>query len=135
MTPGAVAVALAATLAACGGAAASPVEGSWSFASAKLGGTDVPLDLFHGPLQLNGGRYVFQNDAGTYVVNATVTPGTIDIHGEHGPNAGKTLPAIFAVHGDTLTICYEMSGKERPMTFTSDSGTHLFLARYTRSAK
>ncbi len=110
-----------------------PVEGKWAIASARLGGSDLPAATFQGSLlELTAGRYTFQNDTGTFTVNPAVTPMTLDVHGMHGPNAGRTIPAIVGVKGDTMTICYDLSGAGRPTAFRSDSGTQLFLVRYIR---
>ena len=59
--------------------------------------------------------------------------GALDVVGVVGPNAGKTFPSIFALQGDTLTICYDMSGTARPTEFVSPPGTMILLARYVRS--
>ncbi|MGH7584186.1 MAG: TIGR03067 domain-containing protein [Gemmatimonadales bacterium] len=121
------------TVTACAGAKSASVEGDWTIATATLGGAALPLTAFSGPLQMTRGTYVFQNDTGTYLIDRQAVPSTIDVHGLRGPNAGKTIPAIFRMDGDTLTICYDLSGKAHPRAFRSDSGTLLFLVRYTRA--
>ena len=130
-------VALLATTLAC---AALPrgtpaIEGTWVVTRATLGGKEVPLAAFqNSALRLAGGQYAFRNDSGEYAVIADAVPSAIDVRGRVGPNAGKTIPAIFDLRGDTLTICYDLSGKARPKDFRSDAGTLLYLARYTRAA-
>ena len=111
------------------------IEGTWAIASASLGGKELPLAAFqNNPLRLAGGRYSFQNDSGEYSVIRDAVPTAIDVRGRQGPNAGRTIPAIFKVQGDTLTICYDLSGKARPKDFRSEAGTQLFLVRYTRTS-
>jgi len=123
-----------AAVAACAGANQPPsVDGDWTIASATLSGTAVPLMALQGHLQMSGGTYVFQNDTGSFKIDGRAVPWRIDVHGIHGPNAGKTIPAIFRMDGDTLTICYDLSGRVHPQAFRSDSGTQLFLVRYTRA--
>ena len=114
---------------------APAIEGTWAIASTTLGGQELPLAAFqNSPLRLAGGRYVFQNDSGEYSVIPDAVPTAIDVRGRQGPNAGKTIPAIFKLQGDTLTICYDLSCKARPKDFRSEAGTQLFLARYTRTS-
>ena len=109
------------------------IEGTWAIASASLGGRELPLAVFNNsPLLLAGGKYAFQNDTGEYSVSRASGPEAIDVRGLRGPNAGRTIPAIFKLHADTLTICYDLSLKARPKDFSSVAGTQLFLVRYTR---
>ena len=41
------------------------------------------------------------------------------ITGTEGPNHGRTFPAIYELKGDTLRICYDLSGAKRPTEFKS----------------
>ena len=114
---------------------APSVEGDWSLISATLAGRAMPPEAFRGPLRLSRGTYTFQNDTGEYVMRADARPAAMDVIGRRGPNAGRTLPAIYRLDGDTLTICYDLSGTARPTEFRSDAGSTLFLARYVRGAR
>ncbi len=107
------------------------VEGDWALTSATLGGKELPLASFGGLLRLHGGNYVFQNDSGSYVL-LEGKPRAMDVLGAQGPNAGKTIPAIYRLDGDAITICYDLSGKARPVEFKSAAGTLQFLAVYAR---
>jgi uncharacterized protein (TIGR03067 family) len=87
-------------------------------------------------LKLDNGRYeVFvgdKPDRGTYTVDSTTQPMGMTITGTEGPNNGKTFPAIFELKGDTLRICYDLSGAKRPTEFKSIAGTQLYLVTYNR---
>ena len=130
----------AAFLATAPGCKAAPggvasIEGTWGIARAELGGKQLPLAVFeNGTLRLTAGKYEFQKDIGDYSVTAGTHPTAIDVMGRQGPNAGKTIPAIFRLQADTLTICYDLSCKARPKDFKTEAGTQLFLVRYIRSA-
>jgi len=54
----------------------------------------------------------------------------MDITGTEGPNKGKTILAIYERDGDTLRVCYDLSGKSRPSEFKTTEGTRLFLVEY-----
>jgi uncharacterized protein (TIGR03067 family) len=56
----------------------------------------------------------------------------MDITGTEGPNKGKTMLAIYELEGDSMKVCYDMSGKERPTEFKTKPGTAQFLAKYKR---
>lgn len=57
------------------------------------------------------------------------------IVGTEGPNIGKTIPAIYEFNGDTLRICYDLSGQRRPAEFQSITGTRLYLVTHRRQNK
>ena len=70
--------------------------------------------------------------AGTYTIDADSKPKSMTITGTEGPNHGKTFPAIYELKGDTLRICYDLSGAKRPTEFKSVAGTKLYLVTYSR---
>ena len=87
-------------------------------------------------LKLDNGKYeVFvgdQPDRGTYTLDSTTQPRSMTIAATEGPNRGKTFPAIYELKGDTLRICYDLSGAKRPTEFKTVAGTKLYLVTYNR---
>lgn len=57
-------------------------------------------------------------------------PKALDIAGTEGPNKGRTILAIYEQGGDTLPVCYDLSGKGRPAGFRTKEGTRLLLVGY-----
>jgi uncharacterized protein (TIGR03067 family) len=57
------------------------------------------------------------------------------ITGTDGPNKGKTFPSIFELQGDVLRVCYDLSGKQRPLDFKTVLSTQLYLVTYHRVIK
>jgi uncharacterized protein (TIGR03067 family) len=116
---------------------AKAVQGNWKPAKAELAGqpmTDAVLKSIS--LKLDNGKYeVFVGgvpDRGTYTLDSTTKPKSMTITGTEGPNRGKTFPAIYELKGDTLRICYDLSGAKRPTEFKSIAGTRLYLVTYSR---
>ena len=116
---------------------AKAVQGSWTPAKADLGGqpmTEAVLTSIS--LKLDNGKYEVavggKSDKGTYTVDSTSKPKSMTITGNEGPNNGKTFPAIYELKGDTLRICYDLSGAKRPTEFKSIAGTKLYLVTYNR---
>ena len=116
---------------------AKAVQGSWTPVKAELGGqpmTDAVLKSIS--LKLENGKYdvsVGGNpDKGTYTLDSTSKPKSMTVTGTEGPNNGKTFPAIYELKGDTLRICYDLSGAKRPTEFKSIAGTKLYLVTYNR---
>jgi uncharacterized protein (TIGR03067 family) len=72
------------------------------------------------------------SDSGTLKLDSSKSPRTMDIVGTQGPNKGMTFPAIYELKDETLRICYDLSGKERPTEFKTAKDTQLFLVTYVR---
>ena len=71
-------------------------------------------------------------DKGTVKLNPAAKPKALDITGTDGPNKGKTILAIYERNGNTLRVCYDLGGKNRPTEFKTKEGTQLFLVTYKR---
>jgi hypothetical protein len=133
---------LAAVAALTGFAAESPgdakaVQGTWTPAKADLAGQPMPEAVLKSiTLKLDSGKYdvsVGGNpDKGNYTIDSTSKPKSMTITGTEGPNHGKTFPAIYELKGDTLRICYDLSGAKRPTEFKSVAGTKRDLVTYNR---
>ena len=113
------------------------VQGKWKPTKAELAGqpmADAVLKVIS--LKLENGKYeVFvgdEPDRGTYTVDSTTQPKSMTVTGTDGVNRGKTFPAIYELKGDTLRICYDLSGAKRPTEFKSTAGTKLYLVTYNR---
>jgi uncharacterized protein (TIGR03067 family) len=135
-----ISLALAGLLTAFAGCAtndATAVQGTWTPANAELAGQPIPdAALKSISLKLDKGKYevlVGQNpDKGTYTLDSTSQPKSMSVTGTEGPNQGKTFPAIYELNGDTLFICYDLSGQKRPTEFKSIAGTQIYLVTYRR---
>lgn len=109
------------------------LAGMWTPMSAEMGGADYPVKNFESStLRLTADYYDFAGDKGTYAVIATKHPATMDILGTEGPNAGRTIPAIFLLQADRLTICYQLGKGDRPVQFASPKGSQVLLVHYKR---
>jgi uncharacterized protein (TIGR03067 family) len=109
------------------------LAGKWTPVSAELASQDLPIASFGGAtLQLTDSTYEFAGDTGTYAVLSTKSPGKMDIHGRAGPNAGRTIPAIFELSDEQLTIGYQLGSGERPIEFTSPQGSQILIVQYRR---
>ena len=116
---------------------AQAVEGNWRPVTAELAGRPMPEAVLKTiSLKLGGDKYeVFVGehpDKGTYTLDGSTTPKGMTVTGTEGPNKGKTFPCIYELRGDTLRICYDLSGAKRPGEFKSIPGTKLYLVTYSR---
>ena len=114
--------------------AGAALAGQWAPVSAEMGGKDFPVANFGGAsLNMAEKTYEFAGDQGTYTVVSTAPPARMDIHGEHGPNAGKLIPALYAVDGDRLDVSYQLGPGVRPRDFTSPAGSQILVVHYKRT--
>lgn len=116
---------------------AEAILGSWKPVKAELAGKPMPDAAFQSiRLKLDQTNYEAiaggKPDRGTYVLDATTTPRSMTITGTEGPNLGKSIPAIYELKTDTLRICYNLAGENRPSDFSSIAGTQLLLVTYIR---
>jgi uncharacterized protein (TIGR03067 family) len=113
------------------------IEGNWRPVRAELGGQPVPETVLKTiRLRLEGGKYeasvAGEADRGTYTLSSSSNPRGMTVTGTDGPNKGKTFPSIYDLDGDTLRICYDLSGTKRPTKFETVAGTRLYLVTYAR---
>jgi uncharacterized protein (TIGR03067 family) len=113
------------------------LDGTWQLVEGEVGGRKFPPEVAKGiKLMISGNKYVVtaeNKDEGTVKYFSDASPKAIEITGTDGPNKGKTFPAIYELKGDTLTVCYDLSGKSRPTEFKSKPGTAHFLATYKKA--
>ena len=122
--------------AAWGDAKDDALDGIWLPATAELSGEKFPDEVRTTiKLEIKGDQYTVtagtaEHDRGTCKRNPSAKPKTLDIMGTEGPNKGKTILAIYERKGDTLRVCYDLSGKARPAEFKTTAGSPLFLVEY-----
>ena len=113
------------------------LEGTWLPSAAELGGKEFPDEVRKTiKLVVKDDKYTATVgkavDQGTVKRNPAAKPKEMDITGTAVPNKGKTILAIYERDGDTLRVCYDLSGKARPTEFKTREGTQLFLVTYQR---
>src|SRR5262245_2050797 len=101
------------------------LQGAWLPSTAELSGKMFPDEIRKTiKLVVKDDKYTVtvgkQVDQGTVKLNPAATPKELDITGVEGPNKGKTILAIYERDGDTLRICYDLSGKSRPKEFKTE---------------
>jgi uncharacterized protein (TIGR03067 family) len=116
------------------------LEGAWVPVAANVAGRELVVnDLRVKYLVLDAGGYSIVDrtnqivDSGEYLVDDAVSPQTMDIVGREGPNAGRTMLAIYQLDADRLTVCYDLDGKERPRDMQPREDKLLLSITYTRA--
>lgn len=109
------------------------LDGTWRPATAELAGKPMPDQIVKSiKLILKDDRYTAlvgeQKDEGTVKRDTGKSPRTMDITSTQG----RTMLAIYKLNSDTLTICYDISGKEYPKEFKTKPQSQLYLVEYKR---
>jgi uncharacterized protein (TIGR03067 family) len=114
------------------------LQGTWLPVKAELGGKPMPDAVLKKiTLTLTNHDYEVtitgeQSDHGTWTLDTSANPKGMSVTGTKGPNNGKTFPCTYELNGDTLRICYDLSGAKRPTEFKTTAGTKLYLVTYSR---
>jgi len=119
-------------------AEAKAIEGMWRPVTAELAGKPMSETVLKTiSLKLEDGKYEVlvgdHPDKGTYTLDLAAKPKGMTVTGTEGPNRGKIFPCIYELQGDTLRICYDLSGAKRPAEFKTAVGTRLYLVTYARN--
>jgi uncharacterized protein (TIGR03067 family) len=117
------------------------LNGTWKPQQAVLAGQPLPPAVLEAiTLTIDGTNYEVvvvtemgpSADRGTLTFDLAANPKGMTITGVEGPNAGRIIPAIYELDGDTLRICYDLSRQQRPAEFKSVPATRLYLVIYRR---
>jgi uncharacterized protein (TIGR03067 family) len=108
-------------------------QGTWTFESVEAGGKKLPADQFRGmTVTFEGDKYSVR--AGGNVVEAAAlkldpskTPKALDSTVTEGPNKGRVYLAVYEISGDTLKVCFDPEGKQRPTEFKGESGAQTLV--------
>lgn len=116
------------------------LEGAWVPVAATVAGRELVVnELRVKYLVLDSGGYSIVDrtnqivDSGEYLVDDAASPQTMDIVGREGPNAGRTMLAIYQLDADRLTVCYDLDGSERPRDMQPREDKLLLSITYTRA--
>jgi uncharacterized protein (TIGR03067 family) len=113
------------------------LEGTWQPVSGEQAGEKFPDELLKTiKLVITDGKYNVtvgkQADKGTITLDAGKKPKEMDLMGTEGPNKDKKILAIYEVTDDTLKVCYNLEGKERPKEFKTKEGGKDLVLTYKR---
>lgn len=123
-----------------GDAKKSKVEGTWIVKSVTINGKKSKEDLKNSKLVISGNKYTLniggkEEGHGTFKVDTSKKPHTIDIMAVSPKGKKATIIGIFKIEDNTMTVCAVPSGKERPDTFACPPGSQRQLVVYERQKK
>jgi uncharacterized protein (TIGR03067 family) len=116
------------------------LQGTWTATKAERDGTAAD-DVVGHRLSFTGNRFQIQSEdgkplyAGTVRVDPGAQPAAIDFEHTEGLLQGKVWQGIYALDGDTLTVCDNAPNLDegRPATFEAKSGAGYVLITFRRA--
>jgi uncharacterized protein (TIGR03067 family) len=107
-------------------------KGNWSIRSITIDGRAAPEDLvknFRCHFDEKTYNDTVANEVieeGSYTIDASKTPKTIDFDIKKGRKEGKRQLGIYKIEGDKITLVMTQAGStERPKSFKAESGDSL----------
>jgi uncharacterized protein (TIGR03067 family) len=117
------------------------LQGSWTADSARRDGKEA-ADLHGHVLVFRGDTFTIRSKdetlySGTYVLDASKMPRTIDFKHARGDLKGKVWRGIYQLEGETLKICDNAGdlAKERPTGFETRAGSGHVRILFKRSGR
>ena len=109
------------------------IQGTWQAVSGEVAGQNLPKQRVEDlTIAFAGEKVTVTTSNGsresTYRLDAAKKPRTIDLTDENG----RTAPGIYEFEGDTLRICVNQGGSERPTSFGTKPDTRLRLYVFQR---
>jgi uncharacterized protein (TIGR03067 family) len=117
------------------------IAGRWVLVSAGRGGDAIPLRVMELDYEFTSdGREIVRSRVGTvsfeyvYAIDRDMSPPTLDVRDKVGGPVIRR--GIYAVEGDTLTICITTGPDAlRPTKLETPAGSKVELRVYTRAKK
>lgn len=104
------------------------LQGTWKFIAQEMDGKPRPAeDLKNLTITFTGDKWSVRMDgkevqAGTHKFDPSKKPGQIDAKVTEGENKGSAMLGIYEMKGDTMKVCFDPMGKERPTSLTAKAG-------------
>jgi uncharacterized protein (TIGR03067 family) len=117
------------------------LQGFWTAESAQRDGREAP-DIRGHELVFKGDTFTIRTKdetlyTGTFELDASKMPHTIDFKHTKGSLRGKTWRGIYKLEGESLTICDNAGdpSKERPTRFETEPGSGLVRILFKKSKR
>jgi uncharacterized protein (TIGR03067 family) len=104
------------------------IQGTWKFVSQEVDGKSRSKDeLAKQTITFAGDKWTVRRDgkvvqAGTHQFDPAKKPGQVDAVVMEGEDKGATMLGVFELKEDTLHVCFDLKGKNRPTDFTNKAG-------------
>jgi|SRR5262245_3628640 len=104
------------------------IQGTWKFVAQEMDGkAKSKEDLAKLQITFTGDKWSVTDDgkvvqAGTHTLDPSKKPNQVDAKVTEGEDKGSMMLGIYELKGNTLKVCFDPSGKERPTGLTAKAG-------------
>jgi uncharacterized protein (TIGR03067 family) len=104
------------------------LQGTWRYVSFEANGEKMPADqLKRMTVTYEGDKWTVKDGdtvvvSGTQILDPSKNPAQMDSVIAEGEGKGTTMLGIYELKGDTMKVCFDPSGKERPNDFKPKDG-------------
>ena len=111
-----------------GGDVLTQIQGTWKFTSQEVDGKSRTKDeLANQTITFEGDKWTVRRDgkviqAGSHKFDPNKKPPQVDAVVTEGEDNGNTMLGIYELNTDTLKVCFDPKGKQRPADFASKAG-------------
>jgi len=115
------------------------IQGTWRFVSEEMDGKMRPPEtLTKLTITFTGDKFAVKDDgkvvqAGTHKLDGSKKPGHVDATITEGEGKGGTMLGIYELKGNSMRVCFDLAGKDRPTSFSAKAGQ--FAAVIERAKK
>ena len=115
------------------------IQGTWQFTLHDMDGKVMPPEeVMKLKITFTGDKWVVRLDgkvvqAGTHKFDRSKKPAQVDAIVTEGEDKGNTMLGIYQLKANTMKVCFDPQGKERPTSFTPKAGQ--FAATVQREKK
>lgn len=104
------------------------LQGTWRFSTLEVEANEVPEEMFSDSrMVIEGASFVMTSKeatySGTFTVDVSKRPKTIDLFFTGGPEKGNTSLGIYELEEGTWRICLGFAGRDRPTAFVTTPGS------------
>jgi uncharacterized protein (TIGR03067 family) len=117
------------------------LQGDWVAVAYTIDGTSLPDDDVQAFFRtIKGNEYAVSRyrkviGRGTFKLDATKSPKTLDAIPANAPAGGKPILGIYSIEGDRLKFCVAAPGKDRPTEFSAKEGSGHTLTEWEREKR
>jgi uncharacterized protein (TIGR03067 family) len=110
-------------------------QGTWKMVACTYEGQPQTADM---EWVVNGNHYNIRLDhqlhRDPYMFKLNATQKHIDVFHHWTPPGtyGGSLKGIYEISGDTLTVCYDLTGQQYPTSFDANPGSRRVLYKFRR---
>jgi uncharacterized protein (TIGR03067 family) len=101
------------------------IQGTWQFVAQEMEGKQRPKEeVAKLTITFTGDKFAVREadkvvQAGTHKLDPTKKPAQVTAMVTEGQGKGSTMLGIYEVSGDTMKVCFDPQGKERPSSFSA----------------